>query len=255
MLFTTVTILGSYSRGGLIALGGVLALFVWKAKGSRLLIVATFTVPVILALVVFPQDWSNRMSTIGAAQSDQSFQSRLASWTTALRVGLDRPLVGAGYRAIERKSIFDSYNPEGVGVHAHAAHSAYLQVLADHGFVGLGLFCLMFVMAVLNCRWVIRACSTIDDLDWLVYLASMLEIGFIGYAIGAAALSVAYYDVFLVLIVVSSILRDYAQQEVTALEDTGKVSASRRVPDVGPLYARYHAPLQPAKLESEGKMT
>ena len=92
------------------------------------------------------------------------------------------------------------------------------------------MFGLMFVMAVLNCRWVRRACSTVDDLDWMAYLASMLEIGFIGYAVGAAALSVAYYDVFLVLIVVSSLLRDYAQREIKALDDSGKKPALRGVP-------------------------
>src|SRR5262249_38902579 len=141
-----------------------------------------------------------------------------------------RPWVGAGYRGMETKAIFDSYNPEAKVTHGWAAHSIYFQVLADHGFAGLGLFGLMFVMAVLNCRLGRKACSTIGDLDWMAYLASMLEIGFIGYAVGGAALSVAYYDLFLVLIVVSSLLRDYAQREVKALDDSGQKRGRQRVP-------------------------
>jgi putative inorganic carbon (hco3(-)) transporter len=226
IVLTLLTILGTYSRGGLIALGAALALFAWKAK-RRLLAGAIFAIPLGLAIVVFPQQWSERMGTIQTRGSDQSYQTRLENWKTALRMGQDRPLVGVGYRGIEVPSIFASYDPDvpADSSHPRAAHSAYFQVLSDHGFVGLGLFGLMFVMAVLNCRWVRKTGSTIDDLNWLAYLASMLEIGFIGYAVGAAALSVAYYDVFLVLIVVSSLLRDYAQREVKALDKSGKQRA------------------------------
>ena len=91
-----------------------------------------------------------------------------------------------------------------------AVHSAYFQVLGDHGFIGLALFLFMFFLGFRNCRRVVRECSELEDLHWLVYLARMLEVGFIGFAVGAAALSAAYYDVFLVLILSPRRLRTLA---------------------------------------------
>ena len=103
LFFTTVAILGSLLEGrSHCARGMLLALFVWKAK-RRLLFAIVFAIPVVLALIVFPQEWSERMATIETAESDQSFQTRLESWKTALRIGLDRPWVGVGYRAIENQ--------------------------------------------------------------------------------------------------------------------------------------------------------
>ena len=92
-------------------------------------------------------------------------------------------------------------------------------MLAEHGFIGLTLFAFMFVLAFRNCRWVVKHCADTPDLYWLRYLASMLEIGFMGYAVGAIALAVAYYDLFLILIAISAIIRDYAQRELKILRD------------------------------------
>jgi probable O-glycosylation ligase (exosortase A-associated) len=222
-----VAISGSYSRGGVIALAVVLALLWWKTK--RHLLAASFIgIALGLGLLILPQKWSDRMATIQTFQSDQSFHSRWEAWMTALRIGLDRPVVGAGFRATEDESTYEHYRPEGDSTKFRAVHSAYFQVLAEHGFVGLGLFAFMFFLAIRDCRWVAKKCSIINDLDWLVYLAGMLEIGFIGYAVGGAALSVAYYDVFVVLIAVSSLLRDYAQREIEVLQDIRRNTPARR---------------------------
>jgi probable O-glycosylation ligase (exosortase A-associated) len=229
MILTVAAILGTYSRGGLIALVVVFAALWWRTQ--RHLLTAGFLVTAAIAiLVIFPQKWNNRMATIETYDSDDSFQSRVDAWKTALRIGFDRPFVGAGYRATEETSIYARYNPENKKTHGRAVHSVYFEVLADHGFVGFGLFAFMLFLAFRNCRWVAKKCSSMHDLQWLAYLASMLEVGFIGYAVGGAALSVAYYDVFLVLIVVSSLLRDYAQREVKALDKSGNQRAPQTVP-------------------------
>ena len=106
-------------------------------------------------------------------------------------------------------------------------HSAYFQVLGDHGFIGLALFLLMFFLGFRNCRRVVRECSKLEDLQWLVYLARMLEVGFIGFAVGAAALSAAYYDVFLVLIVVASQVKDFSRRQIAVSNESSTGYASR----------------------------
>jgi probable O-glycosylation ligase (exosortase A-associated) len=244
-----VAILGTYSRGGLIALVAALIIFWWKSK-SRLL--ATSIIGILIGLVVMlPQEWNERMQTIQTYQEDNSFQGRLWAWKTAIRIGLDRPVVGAGYRATEDPAIYRHYKAEGDPTPLRAVHDAYLQVLADHGFVGLGLFALMFFFAFRNCRWVVKRCSNTPDLYWLAYLARMMQVGFVGYAVGAMALSVPYYDLFLVLIVLSSVIRDYAQREATALEDASQELTPQRIPATVPLYARRSVQFRSAELGSD----
>jgi putative inorganic carbon (HCO3(-)) transporter len=249
LLCLIVAILGTYSRGGLISLVAVLIGFWWNSK-SRLL--ATSIIAIFIGLVVIlPQQWSERMATIQTYQEDSSFQARLSAWRTAFRIGLDRPIAGAGYRATEDPVIYQHYRSEGDTATLRAVHNAYLQVLADHGFVGLVLFVLMFLSAVRDCRRVVKSCSNTPELYWLTYLARMMQIAFLGYAVGAAALSVPYYDLFLVLIAISSVLREYTQREATALEDAAKklTTNARSVP----LYARPSAQLRSAHLGSDGR--
>jgi probable O-glycosylation ligase (exosortase A-associated) len=219
LILMLVTILGTYSRGGLVALGAISIIFWWRSR-NRLLTAGILAIPVAVALVMLPAAWSDRMATLETFQSDRSFESRVTAWKTALRIGLDRPLVGAGYRATEDVSIYSRYNPGREIKHGRAIHDAYLQVLADHGFVGLALFVLMFFLAFRDCRFVATQCLLSAELYWLRYLAQMLEIGFYGYAVGAIALSTAYYDVFLTLVVLSSLLRDYVLRERRALVAT-----------------------------------
>ena len=215
-----VAILGTHSRGGLIALAVVLIALWWKSK-SRLLAAGIIGISIV-SIVLLPQQWSEKMSTIQTYQEVQTFQERVWTWTTAIRIGLDRPIIGAGYKAMEDPATYQHYRAEGDTIRSKAVHDAYLQVLAEHGFVGLALFAFMFFLSFRNCRWVVKRCSNTPDLYWLRYLASMLEIGLIGYAVGAIALAVAYYDLFLMMIALSSIMRDYAQHELKDREDTGK---------------------------------
>ena len=222
-----VAIFGTYSRGGLIALASVVFAFWWKSRSQRLA-VGLLVAVVALATMLLPQKWSDRMTTIELFQSERSFQSRFDAWKTAFRIGLDRPLLGAGFRATEDAAIYGRYKSEGDTTTRRAVHNAFLQVLAEHGFVGLGLFGLMLLFAFRDCRWLVKQCSNTADYYWLAYLARMLEIGFIGFVVGGLSLSLAYYDVFLVLIVVPSILREYAQREIKELQERGKPSL--RVP-------------------------
>lgn len=221
MFTTTIGILGTYSRGGFIALVVLMLLYLWRSH-HRMFASVVVAVGVVVAAFVLPAQWSERMATIETAQEeDQSFQARLNAWRTSVNVALDRPFVGGGYRATEIGSIYVRYkDPDDPRMKGLAVHSAYFQVLADHGFIGLALFGLMFLLAILNCRWVRRKCAPVARLRWLAYLASMLEISFLAYAVGAAALSMAYYDAFIVLVVVSGLLKHYAQGEIKVTDPT-----------------------------------
>jgi putative inorganic carbon (hco3(-)) transporter len=236
LVFLVIAILGTYSRGGLVALSAVFAVLLWRSKS---LLLAFGIVAVAMgAAWLLPSDWSDRMATIETFQSDpdQSVQGRFHAWETAIRIGLDRPIVGGGYRATEDPAIYARYKSQDDATKIKAVHNAYLQVLADHGFVGLGLFVLMFFFAVRDCRWIAREASKTAELYWLAYLARMLEIGFIGFAVGALALSIGYYDLFVILIAMTSVLRTYAEHEIGALEVTAPPEPAPKY-RVAPTYA------------------
>ena len=96
MICDVIAVLGTYSRGGLIALAVTAAMLIWRSQ-RRFLYAALIAIPVVLVLAILPQQWSNRMSTIQTFQSDRSFQGRIGAWKTALNISLARPLLGGDF--------------------------------------------------------------------------------------------------------------------------------------------------------------
>ncbi|HTD05635.1 MAG TPA: hypothetical protein VK751_17670, partial [Undibacterium sp.] len=78
----------------------------------------------------------------------------------------------------------------------HAAHSIYFQVLGEHGFIGLGLFLLFMFTSWRTGTRLLRYCKGKEDLKWAADLAAMCQVSIIGFAIGGAFLTLAYYDLY-----------------------------------------------------------
>jgi exopolysaccharide production protein ExoQ len=78
---------------------------------------------------------------------DLTFSGRTTIWTHAVHAGMEHPMLGAGFRSF--------WTPEGASyVYARLwavignGHNGYLDVWLELGFIGLGLFVVMFVTAV-----------------------------------------------------------------------------------------------------------
>jgi exopolysaccharide production protein ExoQ len=78
---------------------------------------------------------------------DLTFSGRTSIWTYAIIAGMDHPMLGAGYRVF--------WTPEGANyVYARIwatvgnGHNGYLDIWLELGFVGLGLFLLMFLTGI-----------------------------------------------------------------------------------------------------------
>jgi putative inorganic carbon (HCO3(-)) transporter len=148
-----------------------------------------------------PDSWSERMDSIGAYQGDESAQSRLWTWQTLWNVALDRPLVGAGFRA-EALFIFERYAPTtGAGEaflsagKSWVAHSIYFQMLGEQGFPGLFFFLALWTAVWLRAGRLARKARDIPELaGWMPLLLNMIQVSLIGYAVGGAFLSLAYLD-------------------------------------------------------------
>ena len=78
----------------------------------------------------------------------------------------------------------------------HVAHSIFFQVLGEHGYVGLVLFVSVIGTAWLTASKIIRSVRQHPDLKWASDFAAMTQVSLIGYTVGGAFLSLAYYDYF-----------------------------------------------------------
>jgi probable O-glycosylation ligase (exosortase A-associated) len=216
MFLCGVSALGSHSRGGFLAVTAMLA-FLWlkgRNKGvSGLLLI--LLIP--FAILSMPEAWMERMRSIQNYEVDRSAMGRLQTWGMALNLAKDRPIVGGGFDIYTPK-VFERYAP---GVIPRAAHSIYFQVLGEHGYVGLFLFLLLWLLVWRDASWIIRHARSREGLQWAADLAAMIQVSLVGYAVGGAFLNLAYYDVpynLLVAIVLTRVLIAKAMLEADSKE-------------------------------------
>ncbi len=143
-----------------------------------------------------PEQWFARMNSIDDYQQDISALGRLNAWQFALKVAAQHPL-GGGFNVFTRQ-MFYQYAPEPLNY--HAAHSIYFQVLGEHGYIGLALFLALMVCAWRSGSRLQSACRGLPELAWAADLAAMIQVSLVGFAVGGAFLSLAYYDYYYFLI-------------------------------------------------------
>lgn len=203
MMLTVFGIVGSYSRGGFIALG-TLCLYALVRMNRRFL-TAVVALPVLyMAFHFMPEQWHERMGTIETAEEDSSFQSRLTAWEFNYTLATAFPVTGAGFGGTYTSELWKRFAP---GERVRAAHSIYFEVLGEHGFIGLTLFLLIAFFTWSNVRYVVRNTRDRPELFWAHTLARAIELSLVSYLVAGAALSMAYYDVYYSLIAVSVVLR------------------------------------------------
>ena len=188
LLLLPFTILGSHSRGALLGLGAM-GLFLWTKSERKVVGGIVLVALSALALGFMPEHWWARMETIQDYQQDNSAQGRINAWWAAFNVARAN-IFGGGFM-IYTAEIWARYAPN-PGV--NAAHSIYFQVLGEHGFIGLFLFLGIGASTWLTCRKLRRASLEDPDLKWAAHLGAMTQVSMVGYAVGGAFLSLAYFD-------------------------------------------------------------
>ncbi|NRR30555.1 putative O-glycosylation ligase, exosortase A system-associated [Oxalobacteraceae bacterium] len=190
MLLSALAALGSYSRGGLLAIAAMV-LFMWLRSGKKFAGGLLLAVLAPALLMFMPSSWSQRMDSITAYQADDSAMGRINAWHMAFNLACDR-IFGGGFEIAEPSTFF-LYAPNPADI--HAAHSIYFQVLGEHGFIGLGLYLLLLLFSWRSASWIVRHARSLPDWQWAYGLASMLQASLLGFAVGGAFLSLVYFDV------------------------------------------------------------
>jgi probable O-glycosylation ligase (exosortase A-associated) len=213
MVLCGFSVLGSQSRGGFIAVVMMLALFWWNSR-AKLVTTAVLVVLIPIAIGFMPEKWLDRMHTIETYEKDTSAMARINAWETAFNVAKDRPL-GGGFE-MASPSVFARYAPD-PSVPC-AAHSIYFQVLGEHGFPGLGLFLLLWILVFRDAWWIIRRSRNLEKLRWASDLAHMIQVSLVGYFVAGAFLSLAYYDVPYYLLVAVVLTRLLVEAELKGFD-------------------------------------
>ena len=190
MLLCAMAALGTQSRGALLAISAMAFLLWWR--GKSLAVGGVVILLTAVSLLAFMSDsWFDRMNTIDNYQQDASALGRLGAWSSAWNLAFDYPF-GVGFNAA-RQELFDKYsNSPDVG--ARAAHSIYFQVLGNHGFGGLVLFLLLWILTWRCAGWLRANAAKIPEAHWCADLGAMVQVSLFGYFVGGAFLSLAYFD-------------------------------------------------------------
>lgn len=186
-VLTCVSVLGTYSRGGFIALCATLALLSLLTQ-NKWVSIAIGLVVLAFAVVLMPENFFERMTTVLHYQEDTSATGRIDAWKNAIRVAIDRPF-GGGYEYYQNAKSFGLYS----SVPPLAAHSIYFQVLGEHGFLGLLVY--LYILAetlVILIRCLFASRRAADEENGMLSVALLASFG--AFLVAGAFLSLAYWD-------------------------------------------------------------
>jgi probable O-glycosylation ligase (exosortase A-associated) len=178
-----------------------------KAWGGMLFLLLAGYVVVSVA----PEKLWQRAETIETYEKDLSAMARLRSWSVAWNIGKDRPLIGAGFKydySTNRERwlsyVGEEYREMPGGV--QAAHSAYFQILGQHGFVALGLYVLLLALTLATLTRLRSQTKRSPEIAWVGTYADGLRISVVAFAVSGAFIDVAYFDLYFIIVAMSAIL-------------------------------------------------
>ena len=196
----TLAILATGSRGGLLGAVAVLGTFAAQRVRSRLILFGSGGIGIAILLTLAGLRGGGSSNGIAV---DKSSMGRLNAWKAAFRMALEHPLTGVGLNNFRYNFYFyvDRAGWEGF---AKAVHSAWFQVLAEGGFLGLAVF--LFLVAR-TMRVALRSSAALArERAGAAYdpqlhtMAQAVFSGLIGFCISGTFLSQGYTWCFYILL-------------------------------------------------------
>lgn len=189
MVLCGISILGSQSRGALLAISAMLALLWWRGR-NKLPTAVILVVCGVVFLSFMPDTWWERMGTIRTYEQDQSAMGRINAWWMAINLAADN-FFGGGF-SIYNPFVFGMYAPDPSFV--VSAHSIYFHMLGEHGFPGLLIYLGLWLATWVSAGWLRKHGRAQAETEWCVQLGSMVQVSLVGFAVGGAFLSLTYFD-------------------------------------------------------------
>ncbi|MDZ4283073.1 MAG: putative O-glycosylation ligase, exosortase A system-associated [Hydrogenophaga sp.] len=215
-LLIILAILGGGSRAGFIVLSVLLTFLLLRSK-HKIIGLCTVAALVGVFLLLAPDQWADRISTIQSANQDESFLGRVVAWDISSSIALENPIFGGGFHAVQVQHVWDAYkfSPGLLGFLGlpvpdflpKAAHSIYFELIGDTGFLGLTLF-LSIMLRAIYCRQKIIKTFKLSgrEVKWQKDLADLLALSVMAYLIGGASVSLGYLEVAYMLAMLMELL-------------------------------------------------
>jgi probable O-glycosylation ligase (exosortase A-associated) len=226
IVVTTLAVIATYSRGGMLTLAGMGLLLILRSRKKVLgfVLVAALAITVV---AVAPDAWMNRMSSVKSADSDSSFMGRVKAWKRSSQIALDRPLTGGGFQSVQSAAVFERYRgaqgllgwvETSMATYPAAAHSIYFECMGDMGFLGFTLFLMIMISPFVAFSRGKRLARRLGPgAQWAVDLLAMLTVGQFGYLMGGASISVAYFELAYLFVALSAAVVGILEAQVRAL--------------------------------------
>ncbi|PCI50443.1 MAG: putative O-glycosylation ligase, exosortase A system-associated [Alphaproteobacteria bacterium] len=188
-----ICILGTQSRGGLVGILGTTLAFFIRTK-HKFIIGIFVAVSGIAVLAFMPQSWTSRMETIQTYEQDSSASTRILQWKYAVQLASESPILGNGFYARYYQPYYQKYM---VGIDTNrAVHSVYFQVLEEQGYVGIFIYLLLMITAVISANKVSKTSARREDLIWASKFLFYAQFSIIGFAFNGLTINVAYLDLY-----------------------------------------------------------
>jgi len=180
-------VIATQSRGGLLGIMAILAVFGYRRIKSKLLLLLIGTI-VAAALFLFA-GISDRASG-GAAEEgiDASAMGRLYAWEAAFGMAVHNPLTGVGLDNFYSNYYY--YSPHWDGLN-HAVHSTWFGILAETGFLGLAVFITLIIMLIRSALHSLKQLQQQgDEVNPIIYAsAQAIFAGLVGTVISGTFLT------------------------------------------------------------------
>lgn len=191
-LFSICSVISSWSRGGLLTLCAVLGTMILLSK-KKWLSVPVLVLAITFALPNLPEGWFERMHTIETYEEDKSVQGRFEAWQYAIDRAFKSPLTGGGFETWRGGQ--------------RDVHSAYFEIMSEHGFVALLLWLSLLFGTIIALERIRRQAINIDGVSWMQHYARAIQLSLFAYAVGGVFLGVAYWDIFYHLVAIGVLLK------------------------------------------------
>ncbi len=213
---TVFTIALTHSRGSFLSLVGAFGVLIWRSRNRVAAMTVAFLVALV-AVIVAPASYKERISTIASYEEDNSAQARFTSWAVAIRMAVDNPWFGVGMKKFRQHYLEYEPNPtpsQLAGTAIYVAHNSYLQAWAEMGSLQMALFFTLIGMTYWTCWKVRKKARRRYYSSWIINYATMFEASLTGYCIGSVFLNRADFDLFYHFVAIVIVFGYIAEQEM-----------------------------------------
>lgn len=244
---TMITIILTHSRGAFLAMSCVIFLLIWRSR-NRLAGMSAGLLLVVSGVLLAPDSYTERLSTLRNVEEDGSAQGRLAAWATAAEMIKGNPILGVGFGKFEMN--YDRYDPshvDGKTSGSRVAHNSYLQIWAECGTPAFLMYFSLIILSFIDVWRVRKEAKVRYFSSWILNYCNMFEGTMLAFTVGAMFLNRAHFDLFYHLVAIIVCFGQIAREEMRNLSVRPTVTSNDErgalVPVVKPGFGAHNAGL------------